>query len=844
MKRVIILFSLLVTLILTAQAQTQTIKVGNTQRTMIPYVPKNLPANRPLIISCHGANQDAAYQKEHCVYESIADTALFAVVFPNGVNRYWDISGNSDLNFIEAIIDTMHNRYGIDKNRVYLSGFSMGGMFTVHAMNHIADKIAAFAPMSGSGSGTNASRPVPLIYIHGTADDVVGNGGAYGFAEGWARFDGCVSTPEVIHPYPKNKPNSFSTMYRWTGGKAGTEVVYIKNEGKGHWVSNDSNGAMSSVEIWNFCKRFSLDPGIPSASITVSSASGEFTSLDTLTVTVEATDIDGTIEKIQLYIDNRLVETYTESPQSYVWIRPSAGNHSLRVVATDNDKKQKDVTKTVTILAPTPAAILSASPENQSFDLPNNFSPFKYVFDFPIDCEKAKATLADNNLSVALQLQETGMSNTLTFQLPAETTMPDGDYTLSISDVIDERGVTAGPFRFRYSFGVSEVGGEAVLDTLIRANSWDAAQSTIGEGIPEGWKRVNSNSDGSNDTKEGGSANTGAVRLKYFEAGGDFNTGFYISAREYQRSDLYYGLYNNYPLHLKPGKYTFNIRSIYWNSGAQNNHMTFSVLIDSKDGKNHVLSQTGLNSTGVLDESTNQQVKGSLAHEFYFNVDVEADYVLNINTSGNGWDGLIIGGVQIVSTPSAAQIYKGGFQQALAAAQALYDATSTDIDSIYESAEKLRSQLKETIDEYAHFASTSPSEYAAATDVLLKAVIPLTTRKTNLENYFTAYYEGMRIVDEYADIEGITNKYAYKRLDTYVHSLYTPAKVVESDAKLVTAYEKIQQYIDQIMPVITGIPSIAAQRQTDTVFYSIDGTRLTRPTKGISIINGKKVFIK
>ena len=200
--------------------------------------------------------------------------------------------------------------------------------------------------------------------------------------------------------------------------------------------------------------------------------------------------------------------------------------------------------------------------------------------------------------------------------------------------------------------------------------------------------------------------------------------------------------------------------------------------------------------------------------------------------------------MQIVSTPSAAQIYKGGFQQALAAAQALYDATSADIDSIYESAEKLRSQLKETIDEYAHFASTSPSEYAAATDVLLKAVIPLTTRKTNLENYFTAYYEGMRIVDEYADIEGITNKYAYKRLDTYVHSLYTPAKVVESDAKLVTAYEKIQQYIDQIMPVITGIPSIAAHPQTDAVFYSLDGTRHTRPTKGISIINGKKVFMK
>ncbi len=76
----------------------------------------------------HGSGQSPDYQRAQAKWEQVADTAKFLVVFPGGINNQWDISGTSDINFITAIIDTMHRRYGIDRNRVYLSGFSMGGM--------------------------------------------------------------------------------------------------------------------------------------------------------------------------------------------------------------------------------------------------------------------------------------------------------------------------------------------------------------------------------------------------------------------------------------------------------------------------------------------------------------------------------------------------------------------------------------------------------------------------------------------------------------------------------------------------------------------------------------------
>ena len=110
--------------------------------------------------------QNSEFKNENVSMEAVCDTAKFVVVFPNGIDKSWDTSGNRDINFVKAIIEKMVTQYKIDRNRVYLGGFSMGGMFTYHAMNKIPDLIAAFVPVSGypmGGAVANADVSSTLV---------------------------------------------------------------------------------------------------------------------------------------------------------------------------------------------------------------------------------------------------------------------------------------------------------------------------------------------------------------------------------------------------------------------------------------------------------------------------------------------------------------------------------------------------------------------------------------------------------------------------------------------------------------------------------------------------------
>ena len=358
-KNHLLLFLLLLSGLLPAGAEN--ITVDGISRNYIVYAPKDLGEGRPLLISCHGMNQDANYQKGMLAIESVADTAKFLTVFPNGIDKGWDISGDRDIHFVEAIIDAMVKKYKTDRNCVYLSGFSMGGMFTYHAMNKIADKIAAFAPISGYpmwGTTANASvRPIPIIHTHGTSDDVVNFGGAQGALNAWIKHNACPNTPKVEKNY-RGTPNI--TRRTWGPGNQGVEVVLMEMGGKGHWISNDY-GVKTGEEIWKFCKRFSLDMKDPSVKIL--SPKGDLTYIalggeaitDAIDIEASATDPDGKIVRIELYDGDNLLETKTEIQETVTFsLKPlGRGTHKLRVVATDDDRRKAEVTLKVEVTAHT-----------------------------------------------------------------------------------------------------------------------------------------------------------------------------------------------------------------------------------------------------------------------------------------------------------------------------------------------------------------------------------------------------------------------------------------------------------------------------------------------------------
>ena len=274
MRRFTMLASLLMVLCLQMAAQTwEDVKVGTSTRKTLTYVPKNVEKSPALVISLHGMNQDPGFQQNQTQWNALADTEGFIVTYPLGNNRMWDTSGMGDVKFVEAIMKDMELKHNVDKNRIYLSGFSMGSWLGYHCLETLGDKIAAFGPVSGVdiGKQPRANRMVPIMHIHGTADDVFKyTGDPHHMAGGypsieeyvkkWAAYEGCdTSNPQVIRPYPAGRNTANDTRTIYNNVNDDVEVTLISIDGKGHWHSNDPYGVNSTQELWNFFKRHQLN---------------------------------------------------------------------------------------------------------------------------------------------------------------------------------------------------------------------------------------------------------------------------------------------------------------------------------------------------------------------------------------------------------------------------------------------------------------------------------------------------------------------------------------------------------------------------------------------------------
>jgi predicted peptidase len=96
----------------------------------------------------------------------------FIVVSPQCPDdRLW----NDDLDVLINLLDEIVEKYGVDKERVYLTGLSMGGFGTWALASKYPDRFAAIAPICGGGTQLMALglRDVPIWAFHGAKDRVV-----------------------------------------------------------------------------------------------------------------------------------------------------------------------------------------------------------------------------------------------------------------------------------------------------------------------------------------------------------------------------------------------------------------------------------------------------------------------------------------------------------------------------------------------------------------------------------------------------------------------------------------------------------------------------------------------
>tara|TARA_B100001989_G_scaffold237980_1_gene201022 strand:- start:2338 stop:3606 length:1269 start_codon:yes stop_codon:yes gene_type:complete len=154
--------------------------------------PSNLNSDNqlPLLISLHGGADYADANMQYTGFLDIINEKGFVAIFPQGTvaagkgDTGWYAGGDCtnlevcDLSFVERLIDYSIEDLNIDKNRVYVSGFSNGAFMVYTLACFLSNKVAAFAPVSGSMSPDdyqicNPQRPIPVIHIHGTSDDSI-----------------------------------------------------------------------------------------------------------------------------------------------------------------------------------------------------------------------------------------------------------------------------------------------------------------------------------------------------------------------------------------------------------------------------------------------------------------------------------------------------------------------------------------------------------------------------------------------------------------------------------------------------------------------------------------------
>src|SRR5216683_2915815 len=128
----------------------------------------------PLVLFLHGAGesgQDLNKVKVHGPPKLVehGKEFPFIVVSPQAPRMGWDVQT------LNALLDDVVASHRVDKDRIYVTGLSMGGFGTWSLAAAYPDRFAALVPICGGGNTADAMKlkNIPIWVFHGAKDNVV-----------------------------------------------------------------------------------------------------------------------------------------------------------------------------------------------------------------------------------------------------------------------------------------------------------------------------------------------------------------------------------------------------------------------------------------------------------------------------------------------------------------------------------------------------------------------------------------------------------------------------------------------------------------------------------------------
>ncbi len=184
----------------------------------IPEDYKKTDKEFPLLIFLHGAGErgsDLEMVKSWGPPKIAENDKKFPYILispqcPKG--DWW--SSFTQIENLHALITSIIENYRIDKNRVYLTGLSMGGYGTWALSCEYPELFAAIAPICGGGQPrmTRKIKNIPTWVFHGGKDQVVPISESIEMVDALKKYGGNVEFtifPEATH-------NSWSQAYNET----------------------------------------------------------------------------------------------------------------------------------------------------------------------------------------------------------------------------------------------------------------------------------------------------------------------------------------------------------------------------------------------------------------------------------------------------------------------------------------------------------------------------------------------------------------------------------------------------------------------------------------------------
>jgi len=147
------------------------------------YLPKGYNSDKkekyPLILFLHGAGErgdDLNRVKVHGIPKIVEqkDDFPFIAVSPQcSANSWW--TSEQELIALNALLNKIVVKYAVDRNRIYLTGLSMGGYGTWALAMKYPKRFAAIVPICGGGDPKNIStiKNIPTWVFHGAKDNTV-----------------------------------------------------------------------------------------------------------------------------------------------------------------------------------------------------------------------------------------------------------------------------------------------------------------------------------------------------------------------------------------------------------------------------------------------------------------------------------------------------------------------------------------------------------------------------------------------------------------------------------------------------------------------------------------------